>query len=290
MVTQKVPKLYTCEKCAYNTSRKSQFNRHNATLKHNLELNGNAKSSKIDFSVLKCLCGKQYKFMSGLSRHKMFCNFETINTYNDSVVEKVIDNDFKEMFMTLVKQNVELQKTIQNIVPKIGNTINNSFTQKIDIHMYLNEHCKDAINLCDFIKSLPITVEDLDRTGEMGIIEGVTNTMIKGLEKLQIHERPFHCSDTKRDIMYIKDHNVWDKDENNEKLKKSIETVADKQLFAAPIWEAGHPNFLICDSEKDKYVRFIGNASIDILEDTRKMNKIIKILGKEVYLPKEDLK
>jgi hypothetical protein len=220
----------------------------------------------------------------------MFCNFETINNHNDSIIEKVIDTDFKEMFMTLVKQNVELQKTIQNIVPKIGNTINNSFTQKIDIHMYLNEHCKDAINLCDFIDSLPITVEDLDRTGEMGIIEGVTNTMIKGLEKLQIHERPFHCSDTKRDIIYVKDHNVWDKDENNEKLKKSIETVADKQLFAAPIWEAGHPNFLVCESEKNKYVRFIGNASVDILEDTRKMNKIIKILGKEVYLPKGNLK
>ena len=286
MITQKVPIIYICKKCAYKTSRKSQFDRHLTTLKHNSELNDNAKGSKIDDGVYNCACGRNYKFASGLSRHKMKCNIDTIEKSCDSEDDELT---YKTMFMTLVKQNAELQKTIQDIVPKIGNTTNHNYTQKIDLHMYLNQHCKEALNICDFIKSLQITMDDLNQTAETGIIEGVTNTMIKGLEKLQLHERPIHCSDLKRDIMYIKDKNVWDKDNNNEKLKRSIEEIANKQLQSFSTWEEGYPDYLDSEAGKNKYVDFIGNASIDLNEDKKKMNKIIKIIGKEVYLPKDDI-
>ena len=292
MITKKVPKNYYCSKCDYLTCRKSQFDRHLMTAKHNLELNDNKKSSKNN--EFSCECGKTYKFASGLSRHKIICN-KSNNTImeKDSVIEKEFtleydDINYKEMFLSLVKQNVELQKTIQEIVPKIGNTTTN-INQKIDIHMFLNDYCKNAINLQDFINSLPISIDDLNNTTENGLIEGVTNTMIKGLSKLQLHERPIHCSDPKRDIMYIKDKNVWDRDDNNIKLKKSIENIADKQLQSFPVWEKNHPDYLHSDEGKNKYVQFVGNASIDLNEDKKKMHKIIKNIGKEVYLNKDDI-
>lgn len=284
MITQKVPQIYICEKCDYKTSRKSQFDRHKMTLKHKLELNDNKKSSKISVSLHKCECGKIYKFASGLSRHKMVCKNETVEKHCDLIDD---EPNYKAMFMTLVKQNADLQKTIQNIVPKIGNTTNNTYNQKIDIHMYLNEHCKEALNIRDFINSLQITLEDINQTAETGLIEGVTHTMIKGLEKLQFHQRPIHCSDIKRDIMYIKDHNVWDRDNNNEKLKKTIEEVADKQLQSYSLLGDEDPDYLESEQGKNKYLNFIGNASVNLNEETKKMNKIIKIIGKEVYIPKE---
>lgn len=286
MITQKVPRIYICKKCDYKTSRKSQYDRHMMTLKHKMEPNDNTKGSKNSVNVYKCNCGRNYKFASGLSRHKMTCVIDTEEIHDD------FDDDepnYKTMFMTLVKQNADLQNTIQTIVPKIGNTTNNTYNQKIDIHMYLNEHCKEALNIRDFIKSLQITLEDINHTADTGLIEGVTNTMIKGLEKLQVHQRPIHCADIKRDVMYIKDHNVWDKDSNNEKLKKTIEEVADKQLQSYSLWEDENPNYLESEEGKNKYVNFVGNASVDLNEDTKKMNKIIKIIGKEVYLPKDDI-
>ncbi len=286
MITEKVPRIYICKKCDYKTSRKRQDDRHILTLKHKMELNDNKKSSKKEVSVHKCYCGRIYKFASGLSRHKMNCKNDTEEKNCDL---KTNDIDYKSMFMTLVQQNADLQKTIQNIVPKIGNTTNNTYNNRIDIHMYLNEHCKEALNIGDFINSLQITIDDLNQTAEAGLIEGVTSTMIKGLEKLQLHERPIHCSDIKRDIMYIKDQNVWDKDSNNEKLKKSIEEIADKQLQSFCTWEHDNPNYLDSEEGKNKYVNFVGNASIDLNEDRKKMNKIIKIIGKEVYLPKDDI-
>jgi len=286
MITEKVPKIYICKKCDYKTSRKSQYDRHMLTLKHKMEPNDNKKSSKNEASVFKCNCGKIYKFASGLSRHKMNCKNDTEQKNDDFKDDEI---DYKSMFMTLVQQNVDLQKTIQTIVPKIGNTTNNTYNNRIDIHMYLNEHCKEALNIRDFINSLQITIDDLNQTAEAGLIEGVTSTMIKGLEKLQIHERPIHCSDSKRDIMYIKDQNVWDKDSNNEKLKKSIEEIADKQLQTFCSLENSDPYYLESEEAKNKYVNFVGNASIDLNEDKKKMNKIIKIIGKEVYLNKDDI-
>ena len=286
MITQKVPQIYICKKCSYKTSRKSQYDRHITTLKHTSEPNDNTKGSKIISNAYNCECGRSYKFASGLSRHKMSCKIETIEKHIDSTTD---EPNYKTMFMTLVKQNADLQKTIQDIVPKIGNTTNNTYNNRIDIHMYLNEHCKEALNIRDFINSLQISIEDLNHTAESGLINGVTSTMIKGLEKLQLHERPIHCSDTKRDIMYIKDQNVWDKDNNNEKLKKTIEEIADKQLHSFSTLEDGNIYYLDSEEGKNKYMDFVGNASVDLNEDTKKMNKIIKIIGKEVYLPKDDI-
>ena len=290
MITKKVPKTFYCESCDYKTSRKSQYERHLLTLKHKMELNDNKKSSKID-SQFSCECGRIYKFASGLSRHKLTCTKTNILTQSSKEINSINDQDvdYKSMILTLVKQNADLQQTIQDIVPKIGNTTNNTINQKIDIQLFLQDNCKNALNIHEFINSLQITIDDLKQTTNTGLIEGVTNTMIKGLSKLELHERPIHCSDPKRDIMYIKDENVWDKDNNNEKLKKTIEEVADKQLQSFSTWEQAHPDYLLTEEGKNKYMKFLGNASVDLHEDKKKMNKIIKNIGKEVYLNKDDL-
>ena len=291
MITKKVPKTFYCESCDYKTSRKSQYDRHLLTQKHKLELIDNKKSSKIESQFL-CECGREYKFASGLSRHKLTCTKSNIITQSSKEIKSTNDEDldYKSMFLTLVKQNADLQQTIQEIVPKIGNTTtNNTINQKIDIQLFLQDNCKNALNIHEFINSLQITIDDLKQTTNTGLIEGVTNTMIKGLSKLELHERPIHCSDPKRDIMYIKDENVWDKDSNNEKLKKTIEEVADKQLQSFSTWEQAHPDYLLTEDGKNKYMKFLGNASVDLHEDKKKMNKIIKNIGKEVYLNKDDL-
>jgi hypothetical protein len=288
MITKKVPKIFYCETCDYKTSRKSQYDRHLLTLKHKMELNDNSKSSKNE-SIFKCNCGRIYKFASGLSRHKMNCQNQNMTVSSKEDKNDDQELDYKSMFLTLVKQNADLQQTIQEIVPKIGNTTNNTINQKIDIQLFLQDNCKNALNIHEFINSLQITIDDLKQTTNTGLIEGVTNTMIKGLLKLELHERPIHCSDPKRDIMYIKDANVWDKDNNNEKLKKTIEEVADKQLQSFSTWEQAHPDYLLTEDGKNKYMKFLGNASVDLHEDKKKMNKIIKNIGKEVYLNKDDI-
>jgi hypothetical protein len=289
MITKKVPKIFYCESCDYKTSRKSQYDRHLLTLKHKMELNDNSKSSKME-SIFKCNCGRVYKFASGLSRHKMTCQNQNMILSSKEDKKEDTELDYKSMFLTLVKQNADLQQTIQEIVPKIGNTTNNNtINQKIDIQLFLQDNCKNALNIHEFINSLQITIDDLKQTTNTGLIEGVTNTMIKGLSKLELHQRPIHCSDPKRDIMYIKDENVWDKDSNNEKLKKTIEEVADKQLQSFSTWEQAHPDYLLTEDGKNKYMKFLGNASVDLHEDKKKMNKIIKNIGKEVYLNKDDL-
>lgn len=155
--------------------------------------------------------------------------------------------------------------------------------------MFLNEKCKNALNISDFINSLQITLEDLNMTTNRGLIEGVTLTMMRGLEKLQVHERPIHCSDLKREIMYIKDADQWNRDENNDKLKDTIERVADKQLQSFQTWEDSNPDYMNNKDGQEKYLQFMGNATVDLKDDPKKMNKIIKNVSKEVYIAKDNI-
>jgi hypothetical protein len=185
----------------------------------------------------------------------------------------------------IIDQHKQHEEAIKEIIPKIGNTINNN--QQYTIQMYLNEKCKDALNIGDFINSLQITLDDLNMTTNQGLIEGVTLTMMRGLEKLQVHERPIHCSDLKREIMYIKDENEWNRDANNDKLKNTIEKVADKQLQSFEKWEEHNPGYMNNTDGQEKYLQFMGNATVDLKDDPKKMNKIIKNVSKEVYITKD---
>ncbi len=297
---------YVCHKCNFKCSKKSNWRQHLTTRKHNLDNLDNKMDKKTAIVVEKekpgfvCSCGKEFKYQSGLCKHKKKCahNGEPEKTMeekehvvahekNDSSILQELISQNKELRNMIIDQHKQHEETIKEIIPKIGNTINNN--QQYTIQMFLNEKCKDALNISDFINSLQITLEDLNMTTNRGLIEGVTLTMMRGLEKLQIHERPIHCSDLKREIMYIKDADQWNRDENNDKLKDTIERVADKQLQSFQTWEDSHPDYMNNKDGQEKYLQFMGNATVDLKDDPKKMNKIIKNVSKEVYIAKDTL-
>lgn len=307
---------YVCHKCHFKCSKKSNWRQHLTTRKHNLDnldnKMDNDEENEIIEDVVKfsCICGKEFKYQSGLCKHKKKCQIiiqqdnsvivnendvescsSSVNTKEDYVKETSIIHELinqnKELRTMLIEQHKQHEEAIKEIIPKIGNTINNN--QQYTIQMFLNDKCKNALNISDFINSLQITLEDLNMTTNRGLIEGVTLTMMRGLEKLQLHERPIHCSDLKREIMYIKDDDEWNRDSNHNKLKTSIETVADKQLQSFQKWEEDNPGYMEHKDGQEKYLQFMGNATIDLKDDPKKMNKIIKNVSKEVYLTKDTI-
>ena len=254
MITQKpkkIPKIFSCKKCNYNCSNKKDFKRHLTTVKHQMITNGNDKSPKNPTSYI-CECGKKYRFSSGLSRHKKYCNN---NTTENNLIENKDDNstilnlisqnkelmnllaiqnqEHKEETRELMKQNKEMQKTIQEIVPKIGNNNNNNnntINNHFNIQNFLNEDCKDAINFSEFIDNIKITFEDLENQAKIGYINGVSKLFIENLRDLGTHKRPIHCTDKKRKTLYIKENDEWNKEGSQNTLKKGIQEVSRKNL------------------------------------------------------------
>ena len=187
-------------------------------------------------------------------------------------------NENKEMRGLLMKQ----QDQISELIPKVGNTnntINNN--QKFNINVFLNEHCKDAINLSDFIKSLHVTLEQLDFTNKNGLADGISKTIIDNMSKLSIYERPMHCTDVKRETLYIKEDNAWSKDKAKEKVKSVIKKTSSKNFNALMDWKTLNPDYMKNEDKTDyftKTISTIGKPTTNIDE------KIIKNLCKETYV------
>ena len=232
----KITKKFICEKCDYTCNRQSEYNRHLLTAKHKMERMEQQKSPKITKPFI-CSCGKKYKVSSGLWKHKKKCanlnNFVTIQEEHEdkhSIMDIITQN--KEIMDALIlqneqliKQNQEMQKTIQNIGPKIGNnTTNNNF----NLNVFLNEDCKDALNFSEFIDTMKISFEDLENQSQIGYIKGISKLFIDNLQELGTHKRPIHCTDKKRKTLYIKENNEWDKEGSQDSLKKGIQEVTRK--------------------------------------------------------------
>jgi len=192
----------------------------------------------------------------------------------------------------LIKQNSELVKTINEIVPKIGttNNITNNNNTNFNLNVFLNEKCKDALNISDFIESLTITLEDLDFSNKNGMVRGISNLMIKGLKELDIHKRPIHCTDAKRDIIYIKDKEKWEKDVHNEKMKETIHKIANKERNAISEWVEKNPNWFDTEEKQMEYLTLINKICEPIENDLKNGKKIIKIVSKEIILNKDSEK
>ena len=264
MVTKKSPKKYGkknkkfyCDICHYYTSNKKDFSKHEKTLKHRNKQNGNLKVPFVDF---KCIyCDKVYKYKSGLSRHRKKCKLITDEnvemgeiSYHLSPNEEVQKNQTEDSAMSnailklvesnqkLVEQNAEIMKcmTEKSIVTQ-NNTTNN-----ISINFFLNEQCKNAMNLTDFINQLQVSLEDLQYSKNNGFIEGVTNIFTKQLQDLKPTERPIHCSDKKRLQFYVKDNDTWQKDENNTKIDETIYNIKMAQTKKLTEWEKLHPDYM----------------------------------------------
>lgn len=296
--------IYVCKKCNFKCSKKSNYDKHCATLKHKRITMDNQKMP-VKSTTIQCqhendpffqcqLCNKKYKYMSGLSKHKKTCNVENIATTSS---KNITENDTSKLILELLNQNKELQETlktqqvqyqnqINEILPKVGNnTINNN---RFNLQVFLNEKCKDAINFTDFVDSLQIQLEDLKNTKNNGLVSSISSLLISGLNDMDIYKRPIHCTDPKREILYIKDSEKWEKDNEKDKLKMSINEIANKQRLAMKEWTKANPNWQEDEKLKDEYVQLL-HKLMEPLEHTEKeQNKIIKKVSAVTCIDKEE--
>lgn len=298
---------YTCELCDFNCSKKSEYNRHLQTLKHKNNENTYFGVFLIPEKKFKCNCGKSYKHTQSLYNHKKKCNFIDISENdldinslitNDSIMTLVTENnDIKNLLfeqqkqlMEQQKQLLEQQKQIGELIPKVGNTINNNIQQNLkqnfNINIFLNEQCKDALNMNDFIKSIKLSLEDLDLTKNRGLAESLSNAIIENMSKLSLYERPLHCTDTKRETLYIKDNNAWEKDNDKTKIKDALKNLNKSHFRLIQEWINENPDFKEVDAKQDYFAYLLKTCSVSLgnIDD-----KIIKKICQSNYL-KEKIK
>jgi hypothetical protein len=280
METQKAEKNSTeflCEKCSFVCKRKCDYNRHIATPKHLKETKGDEKAEK-NGGDFKCECGKSYLFRQGLWRHKKKC---LPSTQTD-----VSNNDV--LILELFKQNQEFQKQLLELVKDSGshNVTNshNKTTNRFNMNFFLNEKCKDAMNITDFVSSIKLTLQDLEKTAELGYVKGMTNIIVNGLNQLDLHKRPIHCSDVKRETLYVKDNNIWEKEkEDKQKITKAIKHISVRNAKQVGAWTKENEGYNISTNKKnDKYLKIVSEANGGEPEE---INKIIANVSTHVTIP-----
>ena len=298
--TPKNAENFYCNFCDYKCSKNSDWQRHILRPKHKKLQNGNQNGKNGNQKTPKnadfftCGCGKVYNHLSGLSRHKATNKCPIQST---PVKEETTNSDIKiltNMVMDVVKQNQELTSKIVDICKNtnstnISNSSINSHNKTFNLNVFLNEQCKDAMNIMDFVDSLKLQLSDLECVGKLGYVEGISNIIVKNLKALDVHKRPVHCSDSKREVMYIKDEDKWEKEnEEKNKLRKVIKKIANKNSRLLPQFKEKHPDCGKSESFfSDQYNKLIIEAmggSGD--NDLEKEDKIIRKIAKEVIIDK----
>jgi hypothetical protein len=302
--SQENRKVFECKICDYKTCNNYDFKKHQLTIKHlsnvsaiksgDLAIDLSQKSP--DHKFLCNNCNKTYKDNSGLWRHKKIC--ATKNTSCDILCDfnSKTENDNKSGLINyLIKENQEFKNLILEIVKKDSNNSNcnnitttNSNNKSFNLQFFLNETCKDAMNITDFVESIKLQLTDLERVGELGYVEGISNIIVKNLKELDITQRPVHCTDKKRETMYIKDENTWEKDEEKKKMHKLVKKVADKNMRLLPEYREKHPDYIKASSLcSDKYNQiFLESLGGSGDNDFEKEEKIIKNVSREVFVQK----
>jgi hypothetical protein len=267
-----------------------------------------AKSSKhMGQTIFTCECGKSYKHRQGLWKHKQLCDYidETSNHKSStSIITNIAD---KDLIMMLIKDNNELRKMMmeqqtlmlennnkvleicKNGTNNTTNTHTNSHNKAFNLNLFLNETCKNAMNIMDFAESIQLQLSDLEAVGEAGYVEGISNIIVKNLKALDVTERPIHCADKKREVIYIKDQDKWEKeDEDKKKLRKVINKVAYKNQRLLYKFKELHPG---CNYSESKYSDQYSKLVIEAMggsgnNDVEKTEKIIRNIAKEVVIDK----
>jgi hypothetical protein len=313
----KTTEKYFCEKCDFISFKKSDWDRHTSTRKHKIRTNYADLEQKNAENVKNytCkFCQKSYKARNSLWYHENKCEFMTKKTDNIIISDKKnLQNTNTNVLMSqqyqpqsdiqaltglifeMVKSNTELQKNMIEICKQGQNTsyntsnINNNCNNKtFNLQFFLNETCKDAMNIMDFVESVKLQVTDLENVGKVGYIEGISNIIIKNLQALDVDKRPVHCTDQKREVMYVKDENTWEKeDETNKKLRKAIRVIAHKNICMLKEFRATYPDCEDYDSKKnDQYNKIVyesmgGKGDDDYDKNTKIIKKIAKVVGIE---------
>ena len=290
----KNPAIFYCKICDYTCSKQSQWDRHINTRKHK---NVDKLLTNVDIlgpkKVHTCYCGKIYSHRQSLSIHKKKCkNNEDSENSEDS--ENIDKKD--ELINYLIKENKEFKNLILEIVKKDTTTNNNnnitttnSHNKTFNLQFFLNETCKDAMNIMDFVDSLKLQLSDLENVGKIGFVEGISNIIVKNLNSLDETKRPIHCTDSKREVMYVKDEDKWEKDnEEKKKLRKVIKHVAHKNSKMIKDFKAKHPDCEKSDSKfSDEYNKLIIEAMGGKGDnDLEKEDKIIRNIAKKVVIDK----
>ena len=298
--------IFLCNKCNFKCSKKSNYEQHLLTRKHNMELNGNDWKSK---NAVCENCEKTFKTASGLWKHQQKCTNKQMARQHDpepdiskrdilTILEQ--NQEFKQLMLDQSRQiqkqqdeNQELQKQLIEAV-KIGGshienqTINNN--QKFNLQFFLNEQCKDAINMSDFIENMELDMEDLTETGRLGYVGGISRILVNKLQELDIYKRPLHCTDMKRETLYIRENDEWAKeDHSKEKLKEIVEKVSNKNCRNIKQWTDEHPDYQVFDSYENMEYMKLTQAVLGGLgeQECRQFkDRIVKSIIKEVMVNK----
>jgi len=311
---EKGGQIYCCKNCDYNTSELSKFSRHILTDKHKRMTNGlhlggkkAEKAENIDDNDKKfiCVCGCSYKYRQGLWKHRKAC-IDFIKSETPNLLQKTekkepdefagLDANFLKFILENNTKNIKniVMEVCKQIQPNMKNshnvqTHNNSHNKTFNLQIFLNETCKDAMNLTDFINSIDLQLSDLESVGKLGFVNGISNILIKNLNAMDVTKRPVHCSDTKREVMYIKEDGKWEKDEeDNAKLRKAIKKLAFNNSKLLPVYRKKYPDSENpLSSKSDKYNKLVIEAYGGKYDDIINENKIIKNIVKETGIDKD---
>jgi hypothetical protein len=311
--------IFYCESCDYSTSLKFSFDRHILTQKHILQINGEKKPKKKEKTFYCAGCDfitnnkKDFERHSSTRKHlELEKPQKKGQTEDEPVDDLTLDENFEKtlepisepnittVIMELMKRQDFLQNTLvelaknQSIANSTVNTnsnnINNTTNQQFNLQFFLNETCKDAMNIDDFVKTLKVGIEDFETTGKLGYVEGITRIIMNGLRQVDTTKRPIHCTDIKRETVYIKNQDAWEKEnQEKEKLKNAVNQVARMNLSQLPKWQQENPSSEILDTtEHDKYMKYSMAAlgGLGEKEEDRYIDKIMKNVMKEVAVDK----
>ena len=304
---------YICEICDYYSNKKTDYNKHIHTNKHIVNINGDFVNNKNDIIMdYPCeICNKLYKSRVGLWKHKKNCIDNYISTVTSNVTSTDNENtnykinllikeniDFKNIILDMVKNNNETQKQMIEVCKTNTNTVNtmnnsnntmvNSNNKTFNLQVFLNEQCKDAMNLSDFMESIQLSLEDLENMDKLGYVECMFKNIFGDMEFISIFDRPFHCSDFKRGIIYIKENGVWEKEDMGyTRLINAIRIVEKKNFKLLKEWSEKHPSFSDYNSpHNDKYVKIFGET---MNGDKHNLSKLIRKLSKECVIDKSNI-
>jgi hypothetical protein len=297
-------KLFTCDKCYFQCSKKSEWIRHITTRKHKNADKRLTNTDKIapknakNAKSFKCDCGNTYVHRQSLHKHQNKCSIIVGNcetqligglVEQSSLTEKMIElimSKNQEFLSEFMDKMVHIMPTIHNTDNSTTNMTNNN---QFNINMFLNEQCKDAMNIGDFIRSLPITAQHFENTKNNGLTDTLTNMMVDGLNNMEVIERPIHCTDQKRKVMYVKDNDKWERDNNHKIITKNVSDLAKIQRTMVKLWQEENPNFKTAENLQTDFTNILFNLFTSVEENKKEVSKILKAVTDTTYLD-EDMK
>ena len=307
-ISPNFPHRFCCDSCDIKTNNKKDFTKHCLTAKHINRTNLGKFEQKNPLTMYSCkVCSKEYKARNSLWYHEQKC-FIKENTINmmepikmDTTISTVVSDEqnlsnLSTIVIELIKSNTDLQKQMMEVCKTTNSSMNNnnnnntvnSYNKTFNMQFFLNEQCKDAMNIMDFVNSMKLEFSDLEDVGKLGYVEGISNIIIRKLNELDIYKRPIHCSDAKREIMYVKDDNIWEKENSTyDKLRKAIKYVTKKNGDMLIPWSQSNPACMNTSHPlNDTYIQIMGQAMGGKESFVDSENKIMKKIAKAVLIDK----